>query len=91
MRSDLDRAKELAERATISVSAFEKATADVETAEAHVKEMQAALDLRKSELASAEARLIEPEHRAPPARSPSTCSRRRTEPCSSCSARASRW
>jgi HlyD family secretion protein len=60
-RADLDRAKELASRSTISVSAFEKAAADVETAEAHIKEMQAALDLRKSELLSAEARLIGPE------------------------------
>lgn len=60
MRSELERARELAERATISVSAFEKATADLETAEARVKEMHAALALRQSELASAEARLIEP-------------------------------
>jgi HlyD family secretion protein len=60
-RADLERAKALASNATISVSAFEKITADVETAEAHVKEMQAALDLRKSELLSAEARLIGPE------------------------------
>jgi HlyD family secretion protein len=60
-RSDLERAKALASNSTISVSAFEKATADVETAEAHLKEMQAALDLRKSELMSAEARLIGPE------------------------------
>lgn len=60
-RADLDRAKQLASRSTISVSAFEKAAADVETAEAHIKEMQAALDLRKSELLSAEARLIGPE------------------------------
>ena len=60
-RSDLERAKALASNATISVSAFEKATADVETAEAHLKEMQAALDLSKSELLSAEARLIGPE------------------------------
>jgi len=60
-RADLERAEALANNATISVSAFEKITADVETAEAHVKEMQAALDLRKSELLSAEARLIGPE------------------------------
>jgi HlyD family secretion protein len=60
-RSDLERAEALASNATISVSAFEKATADVETAEAHVKEMQAALDLRESELLSAEARLLGPE------------------------------
>lgn len=60
-RADLDRAKELAARSTISVSAFEKAAADVETAEARIKEMQAALELRRSELLSAEARLIGPE------------------------------
>ena len=60
-QADLERAKALANNATISVSAFEKISADVETAEAHLKEMQAALDLRKSELASAEARLIGPE------------------------------
>lgn len=60
-RSDLERAKALASNATISVSAFEKIAADVETAEAHLKEMQAALDLRRSELLSAEARLIGPE------------------------------
>lgn len=61
MRADLERAKALASRSTISVSAFEKATADLEAAEAHVKEMQAALALRRSELASAEARLMQPE------------------------------
>jgi HlyD family secretion protein len=60
-RSDLERARALASNSTISVSAFEKATADVETAEAHLKEMQAALDLSKSELLSAEARLLGPE------------------------------
>ena len=60
MRSELDRAKQLADNATISVRAFEKAAADLDTAEAHVKEMQAALALRESELKSAEARLIEP-------------------------------
>ncbi len=60
-RADLERAKALASNATISVSAFEKITADVETAEAHLKEMEAARDLRRSELASAEARLIGPE------------------------------
>lgn len=60
MRSELERARELADRATISVRAFEKAAADLETAEARVKEMRAALELRQSELASAEARLIEP-------------------------------
>jgi HlyD family secretion protein len=60
MRSELERARELAERATISVRAFEKAAADLDTAEARLKETQAALALRRSELASAEARLIEP-------------------------------
>ncbi|MCB1503165.1 MAG: HlyD family efflux transporter periplasmic adaptor subunit [Bauldia sp.] len=60
MRSELERARELADRATISVRAFEKASADLETAEARVKEMRAALELRQSELDSAEARLIEP-------------------------------
>ncbi len=60
-RADLERAKALANNATISVSAFERIAADVETAEAHLKEMQAALDLRRSELASAEARLMGPE------------------------------
>jgi HlyD family secretion protein len=60
-QADLERAKALANNATISISAFEKISADVETAEAHLKEMQAALDLRKSELASAEARLLGPE------------------------------
>lgn len=60
-RADLERAKALAGNATISVSAFERVGADVETAEAHLKEMQAALDLRRSELASAEARLMGPE------------------------------
>ena len=65
MRSELERARELADRATISVRAFEKASADLETAEARVKEMHAALELRQSELDSAEARLIEPGSDAP--------------------------
>ena len=60
MRSELERAQQLAARATISARAFEKASADLETAEAGLNEVRAALDLRKSELASAEARLIEP-------------------------------
>lgn len=61
MEADLARARRLAEAGTISARALEKATADIDTAKAHVEESRALANLRKSELASAHARLIEPD------------------------------
>lgn len=60
MKADRDRAERLAKAGTISARALEKAIADVDTATAQVAEARAALNLRQSELSSAEARLIEP-------------------------------
>jgi HlyD family secretion protein len=60
MESDLERAKKLANAGTISTRALEKAVADLDTAKAQVAEAQATLNLRDSELSSAQARLIEP-------------------------------
>ncbi len=59
-RSDLDRAKQLAEKGAISTRALEKAVTDVDTAHAAVEQAHANLALRQSELASAEAHLIQP-------------------------------
>jgi HlyD family secretion protein len=59
--SDLDRAMRLAKVGTISESTFEKISADVDTTRAQVEQAKATLNLRRSELASAEARLIEPD------------------------------
>ena len=58
--SDLDRAKQLAEKGAISSRALEKAVTDLDTAHAAVEQAKANLALRQSELASAEAQLIQP-------------------------------
>ena len=60
-RSALDRAEHLAKSGAISDSVLEKAATDLATATAQVGEAKATLDLRQSELVSAEARLIEPD------------------------------
>lgn len=57
---DLERAERLSESQTISARAYEKAVLDLETAQAQVKEAEAQLELRRSELRSAEARLLQP-------------------------------
>ncbi|MCB1496274.1 MAG: HlyD family efflux transporter periplasmic adaptor subunit [Bauldia sp.] len=59
-QSELDRADRLAKMETIAKSVLDKAIADHDTATAQVAEARAALNLRESELASAEARLIQP-------------------------------
>jgi len=59
-KADLNRAVELAARQTISVRALEKAKLDVATAEAGVASAVAALEVRRRELVSARARLIQP-------------------------------
>ena len=58
--SDLERAKQLAEKGAISARALEKAVTDLDTAHAAVEQAKANLALRQSELASAEAHLIQP-------------------------------
>jgi HlyD family secretion protein len=58
--ADLDRARRLSQSGTISGRALEKADADNDTAVAQVRQAEANLELRRSELASAEARLIQP-------------------------------
>jgi HlyD family secretion protein len=57
---DLARAEQLSTSGTISARAMDKAVSDAETARAQLKQAQASLELRRSELASAEARLIQP-------------------------------
>lgn len=59
-RGDLRRAEELASRNTISERALEKARLDVTSAEAAVASAKATLEVRKRELESAKARLIQP-------------------------------
>ncbi|MCW2309519.1 efflux RND transporter periplasmic adaptor subunit [Rhodobium gokarnense] len=59
-RSDLSRAARLAERKTISVRTLEKAEVDVTTAEAKVASAKASLEVRRRELESARAQLIQP-------------------------------
>lgn len=61
VQSDLERAQRLATAGTISKAALEKAITDLDTAAAQVEQARATLELRKSELLSAEARLIEPD------------------------------
>lgn len=63
-QADADRASRLAKIGTISASAFEKALTDLNTAKAGVDQANAQLQLRHSELGSAEARLIEPGQNA---------------------------
>ncbi len=61
LQRDLERAERLAAAGTISSRALDKAATDLETAKAEVAQAVANLELRKSELVSAEARLIEPD------------------------------
>ena len=71
LRGDLDRAVELAARHTISDRALDKARLDVATAEATVKGGEATLEVRRRELETARAQLIEP--RAGEKRRPDCC------------------
>jgi len=57
---DLDRAKQLAARQTISARSLEKASGDVEAANAAVEQARALLELRQRERDSVAARLIQP-------------------------------
>jgi len=59
--SNLERARKLAGTATISQTALEKAVLDYDTAQAALKQSQANLELRRHQLESAKARLIEPD------------------------------
>jgi len=64
-----DRAQRLAALETISEQALDQAAAQFEAATAMVEQAKATLALRQSELASAEARLIEPDQPVASARS----------------------
>lgn len=70
-QGDLRRAEELAARQTISARALEKAKLDVTSAEAAVASAVATLEVRRRELESARARLIQPGD--PATRSASCC------------------
>ena len=59
-RNDLERAQTLAESKTISARALDKAKLDVATAEAAVASAVATLEVRRRELESAKANLIQP-------------------------------
>lgn len=59
-QSDLNRAMELARRETISQRAFDQAQFEVATAESGLASAEATLEVRRRELASAEAGLIQP-------------------------------
>lgn len=72
-QSDLRRAEELASRNTISARALEKAKLDVTSAEAAVASAKATLEVRKRELESAKARLIQPGEVNPNVGSPFCC------------------
>ena len=63
-QGDLRRANELAARQTIAERALEKAGLDVATAEAAVASAVATLEVRRRELESAKARLIQPGQQA---------------------------
>ncbi len=58
--SDLERTRKLADSGAVSARALEKAVTDLDTAHAAVQQAKANLALRQSELASAEAHLIQP-------------------------------
>ncbi len=58
--SDLERAQQLAAKGAVSARALQKAVTDLDTARAGVEQAKANLALRQSELASAEAHLIQP-------------------------------
>ena len=59
-RSDFRRAGELAQREAISIRSFDKARLDVDTSEAALASATATLEVRRRELESASARLIQP-------------------------------
>jgi len=59
-RNDLRRAEELAVSKTISARALDKAKLDVDSAEAGVASAKATLEVRRRELESARARLMQP-------------------------------
>lgn len=71
-RSDLQRAQALARTETISAKALDKAKLDVETHEAALASARAQLEVRRSERASATARLIDPASAAQPS-NPTCC------------------
>ena len=71
MQSDLRRAEELAASRTISDRSLEKARLDVTSAEASVASAVATLEVRRRELESARARMIQPGE--PTARSAGCC------------------
>lgn len=60
-RDNLQRAQALAKTNFLAQSALQKASTDVEVLEAQIGSAKAAIELRKAELASAEARLIPPK------------------------------
>jgi HlyD family secretion protein len=64
-QGDLRRANQLAERQTIAGRMLDKAKLDVATAEAGVASAIATLEVRRRELASAQAQLIQPGEGAP--------------------------
>ena len=71
--ADLDRAKRLAAAGTISSRALEEATTGLDTARADFEQANANLMLRRSELVSAEAQLIEPDQPAAGSTGESCC------------------
>ena len=68
--SDLDRSQRLAQSGAISARALEKAVTDLDTARAAVEQAKANLALRQSELANAEAQLIQPDNSGGDAKGP---------------------
>lgn len=72
-QSDLRRAEELAASKTISARALEKAKLDVDSAEAAVASAKATLEVRRRELESAKAHLIQPGQVNADTRSASCC------------------
>jgi HlyD family secretion protein len=57
---DLRRAEQLSTSGIIAARAIDKAVSDAETARAQLRQAEAGLELRRSELASAKARLLQP-------------------------------
>jgi len=71
-RKELQRAQALARTDTIAVRTLDKAKLDVEVNEAALASAKALLDVRRSERASAAARLIDPSN-VPPQSNPDCC------------------
>ncbi|MFA7416814.1 MAG: HlyD family efflux transporter periplasmic adaptor subunit [Rhizobium sp.] len=59
-RDNLERARALAKTNFLAQSSLQKASTDVEVLDAQIASAEAAIELRKAELASANARLIQP-------------------------------